>query len=426
MILLELGLWLAGFTYLFFQEQENKLAIMKKDTYKILCLGESTTHGQYPHFLEEILNEKNKKIKFSVIDKGLGGANTTHILSRLKKDLNDYQPDMVVAMMGINDGPGNLPYTDKGFFRKYLKSYKLLTILIENINYKINSIVNYNRFKSNLNFKNTDQNTMNAINSYYNEDFNTTKSISRKLLEKCKEDSNLYLVLADIYKRTGDNVNAEKMLIKSLEKDPSNTHNYYEISRFYLDSGNYSKALEYSNTAISKGDDSPWTYNQIAHIYLYLKRYDESIAFMKKAIQADPNNDLFYSALGKIYLSSGKKKLAHHYLDCGARIRLKYYNSVLCNNYRLLVREVISRKIKMVCMQYPNRSIEPLKMMLEQNNSIIFVENKDNFVFALSNFNTYEDLFRDSWAGDFGHCTAKGNEIIAKNLANKIIEVLGI
>lgn len=421
---IEITLQILGLIIISLPELRNRSH--NKDSYRIMCIGESTTQGQYPQFLENILNARSKRIKFSVIDRGLGGTNTTHILSRLKKDLVEYQPDMVVAMMGINDGPGNLPYTDKGFFSKYIKSYKLWAILMEHINYNINSIIDHNSFKSNLSNKITDQDMRTAINCYYNEDFNTTKPILEKLIEKYGSNSYLYLILADIYKRTGDSVNAEKMLIKSLDKDPANVHKYYEISRFYLDSGNYTKALKYSNDAISKGDNNPWTYNQIAHIYLYLKRYNESIAFMKKAIQLNPKNDLFYSALGTIYLSSGNKKLAQYYLDRGERIRLNYYNPVLYNNYRIFVREVISRNIKLVCMQYPNRSIEPLKNMLEPNNSIIFVENKDNFIFALSNFNTFEDLFRDNWAGDFGHCTDKGNKIIAENLAKTIIDALGL
>ncbi|MFC1666583.1 hypothetical protein ACFL0P_01755 [Candidatus Omnitrophota bacterium] len=35
-----------------------------------MCLGESTTINQWPASLEEILNKKDTRIKFGVIDKG--------------------------------------------------------------------------------------------------------------------------------------------------------------------------------------------------------------------------------------------------------------------------------------------------------------------------------------------------------------------
>ena len=67
---------LGGFVILSLQELKNRVSITQKGEYRILCLGESTTQGQYPPFLEETLNRRNIGIKFSVIDKGVCGIET--------------------------------------------------------------------------------------------------------------------------------------------------------------------------------------------------------------------------------------------------------------------------------------------------------------------------------------------------------------
>ena len=99
-----------------------------------MCLGESTTVGQYPSFLQEVLNQRNIAIKFSVIDKGICGANTSYIVDNLESDLDAYHPDMVITMMGINDWGPHIPYEvvsdSKAInFLKSFRTYKLTRLL---------------------------------------------------------------------------------------------------------------------------------------------------------------------------------------------------------------------------------------------------------------------------------------------------------
>ncbi|MCX5693259.1 MAG: GDSL-type esterase/lipase family protein, partial [Candidatus Omnitrophica bacterium] len=110
--ILEIGLRIGGFAILSIQEHRNLQSIKQKDSFRIMCLGESTTQDQYPRYLEEILNQRNIGIKFSVIDKGIGGTNTAVILALLvlEANLDKYQPDTVVTMMGINDVGSHMPY----------------------------------------------------------------------------------------------------------------------------------------------------------------------------------------------------------------------------------------------------------------------------------------------------------------------------
>ena len=104
LVMLEIILRLSGFILLSIQEYHNLQSVKQKGTYRIMCLGESTTQREYPRFLEQALNQRNIGVRFSVIDKGRVGTNTQIILNQVETYLNQYHPDMVVAMMGVNDG----------------------------------------------------------------------------------------------------------------------------------------------------------------------------------------------------------------------------------------------------------------------------------------------------------------------------------
>ncbi len=77
-------------------------------------------------------------------------------------------------------------------------------------------------------------------------------------------------------------------------------------------------------------------------------------------------------------------------------------------------------------MQYPMRNAEPLKKIFPgQEKSIIFVDNEKIFKDAFRKEGRRE-YFVDMFGGDFGHCTPKGNQLLARNIADVILkEVFG-
>ena len=108
LILLEVTLRFTGFL-VSFNQNKNILNFGSKREYRILALGESTTanvflgQSAWPEELEKKLNSKSKNQKFKVFNGGLGGTNTAYILARLNNNLDIYNPDMVITMMGVND-----------------------------------------------------------------------------------------------------------------------------------------------------------------------------------------------------------------------------------------------------------------------------------------------------------------------------------
>ncbi|HRY28634.1 MAG TPA: tetratricopeptide repeat protein [Elusimicrobiota bacterium] len=103
LLFLETGLRLTGGALRAKQNLSLRKALNSGGDVRLLCLGESTTAGGYPKHLEEILNRRQTKTRFTVIDAAYPGTTTSVILTQLEKNLEKYKPQLVVTMMGIND-----------------------------------------------------------------------------------------------------------------------------------------------------------------------------------------------------------------------------------------------------------------------------------------------------------------------------------
>jgi hypothetical protein len=153
-VFLEITIRLGGFAFSALQEYHNRVSISQKGTYRIMCLGESTTasgEDPYPFQLEEVLNQRNIGIKFSVINKGVSAIDTNYILSHLEENLNQYNPDMVITMMGQNDMGikyyEGISGSDTLLFNK-LRTYRLLRIIWKDFTNKLKNENFYNPKKN--------------------------------------------------------------------------------------------------------------------------------------------------------------------------------------------------------------------------------------------------------------------------------------
>ena len=59
--------------------------------------------------------------------------------------------------------------------------------------------------------------------------------------------------------------------------------------------------------------------------------------------------------------------------------------------------------------------------MWQAKSDIIFVDNEKIFKDAIREFG-YHEYFIDASGGDFGHCTERGNRLLAENIANVILK----
>ena len=421
-VLLEIGLRLGGFLLLSVQEYRNMQSIKQKGAYRILCLGESTTQGQYPPFLEQALNQRNIGVRFSVVDKGSTGTNTRIILSQVKSYLNEYHPDMVVTMMGINDEGGHLPLeagtTSRGmFFFRSLRTYKLSELLWLHILVKAKEMGFY-RTNEGSGFSRQ----LSGIESIETPiELISTEDAFKKALERDSANYNLYVELGKFYRLQGRSLNSEQMLKKALELNPKNDHAYIELGRLYLDQDKYLQAQDAFKKVIKLNPENAEAYYGLGILYLDQDKYLQAQGAFKKVIDLNPKEGNAYRAILGLYEKIGEPKLAKEYARKANKLKLEYYLSTTVNNYRKLKEILDKRRISLVCVQYPLRNVEPLKKIFVQDEGVIFVDNESVFKKALKKA-SYKWYFKDMFAGEFGHCTEKGNRLLAENIAQVILK----
>ncbi len=381
-ILLEISLRLGGLVFSCLQQYRNYLSSKQEGTYRILCLGESTTANQYPSFLEKVLNQRNIGIKFSVIDKGVVRTNTWSILHKLESNLEAYRPDMVITMTGINDLGLHMPYEtiyDSRVinFWKSFRVYKLTRLLWLHI---------VTRFKE----------------------------LTSDKLSKCTAQPKLFLQRDKLQLVYTEN--------KAIELSLQNNKAYIELGRFYQSQGRLSEAEASFKKAIELNPKNDITYIELGWFYLDQGKDSEAEASFKKAIELNPKNDRTYGALKVLYIEMGNSRLAREYDKKTKELRSSYYLPFIIGNYHKLKASLDKRGIAYVCAQYPMRSLEPLKRIFKNcNQGVIFVDNEKVFKDAVSK-EGYKTYFRDMFGGDFGHCTEKGNRLLAENIANVILK----
>jgi tetratricopeptide (TPR) repeat protein len=469
LFLLEIGLRLGGFIFLSLQEYKNRVSFYKKGTYRIMCLGESITVGvgenSYPSQLEKVLNQRNIGIKFSVINKAVVLSDSSYIVAHLEENLNRYKPDMVTIMTGINDIDikyyEGIPAANTLLFNK-LRIYRFSKIIWIHILNKIrntasdklreternsklrfhlldielktfyprlirNSTLNEDLLKKAIELNPRNDIAYCALGWLYRDQgkYPEAEETFKKAIELNPKSDMAYCGLGWLCRSQGKYPQAEKFLKKAIELNPRNDIAYCALGWLYRDQGKYPQAEETFKKAIELNPINFYAYFGLGSIYRSQGKYPQAEETFKKAIELNPLNDRWHGALAALYQEIGEYASAQESLKKAEGIRAKYYNSMTWHNYQEVKRILDKRGIKLVCLQYPVRSIEPLKKIFEDEKGVIFVDNERIFKDALKK-TSYKEYFTDMFGGDFGHCTRKGNRLLAENIANVILkEVFG-
>ncbi|MFA5021341.1 MAG: tetratricopeptide repeat protein [Patescibacteria group bacterium] len=341
-ILLEAGLRAGGGIILSYQEYRNKASLKQKGVYRILCLGESTTQNQYPAFLEKALNRGNRKIKFSVFDKGKVGANTTSILIKLSSYLDEYSPDMVVAMMGVNDRGAHIPYDKPASSRtmKFIRSlrvYKLARLLwlhaetrskerrasLFNIRLEEGctslegNIKNEAALKKAIELYPDNDGPYIALGRLYCDlkQMDKAEGYFKKAIRLNPWNEAEYFDLVWLYSNRGSFRRIEESLKKSAESDPGNNPAYLELGRLYHASGQFRKAEDCFKKAIVSDSMNAGAYVGLGWVCREIGQIRQAEGYFKKAIESDLDNYAAYFELGQLYHKAGSSQQALMYFD---------------------------------------------------------------------------------------------------------------
>jgi len=482
LVITEAGLRISGFIILSLQEYRNIHSLSRQGSYRILCLGESTTQEEYPRFLEEILNQRDIGVKFSVIDKGKAATNTTIILNQVELYLDKYKPDMVVAMMGVNDSGPHMIYEKPSFsksllFLRSFKTYKLMRFLWLRIINKVKETGLYrphNNQQSSCERKSSfldivvskafaqEENNPDNDKAYLELGLSYRSGGQLKKAEECLKKSlelnpnneKAYVALGLLYKDQSELKKAEeclkkalelnpnneracielrwlcqgpgafpqieKYLNKALELNPRNYEAYVELGLLYRDHGDFKRAAECLGKAMELNPKLDRAYLDFGWLYLIQGKLPQAEEYFRKGLEMCPQKTKLYSALNILYGEMGKATAGRDYSYRSEESKPGNLYTETAQNYRRLKEILDKRNVKLVCVQYPLRDLDPLKRVFDDPRGIIFVDNQQSFKQAVSS-GGYKLYFRDMFAGDFGHCTNKGNRLLAQNIADAIL-----
>ncbi len=415
---------------------------------RILCLGESMTVGRrgdysWPSQLESILSEENK-INVEVVNRGIAEVDSSRIVESLVYDLKKFCPDLVIIMTGINDSGieyyRNYPFYSRFLF-KYSKLYKLFFIFIKNIYadipekkiVKINNKLKYGRNLDEMYFQ---------LAKEYLKLFQVEKveEYLKKSIEVNNHNLKSYIFLGALYSQMNNN-EALELLINAKNMFPQEKQIYFLLSENYIALGDLNKAEGELKQYLEINPKSEKAKVRLGQIYMLNNKFDSAQKYIVEALKSRSNHYLVDIEIGKFYKIIGKydiakvyfekvlkadknNEIAKNYLEELNDQSGNYINPKTKDNYLKIKKILDDYKIPLVCMQYPMRSIKPLKnIFLNSSSEVFFVDNEYVFKDAVK-VNGADKYFVDLFAGDFGHCTKEGNRLIAENTSKILLKYL--
>lgn len=387
----------------------NRVSFENGRPYTILCLGESTTDNQYPEHLERELNARAHGTTFKVIDKGKAGTRTDYIMWHLEKYLDEYNPDMVVAMMGKNDNWDDLVVYEiqPAKWYKRFRVYKLCKMVC----FQINNISADRR-------NSTQQDSDKPYRQKYN-----------GIVEVRSTEEKELLTTGGVYLGRKMHREAEGMFAKAIALNPRNQMGYMGLSAVYYDQQRLQDAENALQKAIEVSPLDDKAYVLLGELYRRTKRFREAEAIYNRYLQQCKKN-AGAGIASQVANGQSEDTIAVRSLKAEEISMTSFYGPSTKCHYGKLIKSVLARRIKLVCVQYPRCSLSPLVTMAGANNGIVFVDNEKRFndVVAREGYSVYflDKCYRSSSkeAMDFGHCTEKGNKLLAGNIADAILLTL--
>jgi len=214
---------------------------------------------------------------------------------------------------------------------------------------------------------------------------------------------------------------AEKILNKASEIDYKRTQAYVDYRNHNKIQADTLRIEEGFKKAIELNPEKAWMYIDFAWFYANQNKLTQAQELLEKAVALNPESDKLFASLANICRQAGKPELMQKYYDEAKELRLNYYNPITAANYLRLKEILDARGIKLICVQYPMLNIEPLKRIFQGESGVIFVDNEQVFKEGVEKTG-YNDYFSDMFGSDFGHCTQKGNRLLAENIAKVILK----
>jgi len=232
----------------------------------------------------------------------------------------------------------------------------------------------------------------------------------------------------NLYRRQLRSADAVALCRRALAERPDDVRILNALGTSLIDLKEYGEAEEALLRAIDFDLAGPVTniakYGPIGlplltTLYLDLEEYGKLRGVCERILAGYPDNPRVLNIAATACENQGDREAAARYRARAGKTQEHKFNPMTERNYRALAEAVRGRGIRLVCVQYPCRPLGPLKEMLAGRAEVAFVDNERGFKEAIAREGV-KAYFVDLFAGDFGHYTRRGGELLARAVADVI------
>lgn len=397
---------------------------------RVMCIGESTTFiggdAAYPVFLGKMLAERLLGKKVEVFNGGIPGANTVQIIERIPTSLDAFRPHIVVAMMGANDQGDKIPFTAGGADaqRPMLRSVRLSRYLVAGRSSDPTTIPGHRApilARSATQITAIEEAWETASRGYGPQVIRAYE----KAIAVAPEQPVLQAELAEmmlISHQEAVRDAAEARLRRLIQQFPTYSRAHLDLALLATCRRDPQSAQEHLKHVLALSPDSIELENPMyVGMVMALTRYPGVLEWLEQICASRPDEIRLCHHLQRVFEVRGDGAHARRYADLAAERSLRWQSPLTAQSYRQLREMLRARKTKLLCLQYAGRDGEGLRRLVGDHPDVWFADTQLEFAQALK-LHGFDSLFTDSCYGDIGHCTPLGNEIIARKVADVIVD----
>jgi tetratricopeptide (TPR) repeat protein len=437
---IELGLRAAGFAFVTMATYRNREALRAGTTDPVvLCLGESTTAlggaDSFPTQLGQVLHDHGQRA--TVINAGVP-AITTDVIRDLPALLAEYQPQVVVAMMGVNDPPAPDDGSALGRALRGLRVAKLAAYIANGLSRRATG-------EDETAAAGTAR--LAAATAAHPDDAAAQVALGEQLMQVGRpadarapleralalrlDDARAAIALGHVLFRLGDPDRADAVLAASADAAPADTTRQWHIGLAYLSGRRDDRAEAVLLRALAARPDPALSklleaaYYDRASRAIADGRLDDAQAALDRAAALPSMQlpEIWHARRAFLARARGDHATFDAEMVLGAEATARAPHGMTHRNYQELRRLARNAGARVVAVQYPLRSLASLEDLVDHDPDVAVVGNETPFHDALARA-TWETYFSDTFAGDFGHLTHAGNRLLAEDVAPAVTAAL--
>ncbi len=439
LVLLEIGLRAGGALWTQSRERGNVARLDDSDAIRILCLGESTTAYGYPEVLERLLNQDAPLRPYRVFNEGVAGTTTDQILARVPGLLARYDPDVVVAMIGVNDPketPSGEGASDGRPVLARLRVVELYTLLVQHLRDRFSGI-GAGPAGTPGPPPETRARIERAEAARVAGRIDQARSIAE---EATRADPRSYdawriRLITELTAETGPRRDAvrpaEAYFLQQLQQDPGDLDARLTLARLYLDVAAYEDLRSLLIAAPERARaHRPWQ-RLLASAYEFPAAdaarkgaWDLAIRYLEDGLAVLPPAAIliraeFRDRLARAEQSRGDAHASARHTARARALRARLDDSFTAKRYRALHAAVVEHGSRLVAVPYPGRPVGALREILDDAEDVVFVDHAETFQRAVDEHGFW-GVYVDEFAGDFGHMSELGKTLLSRNVAASV------